>query len=59
MRRQVARAEHAGPSRREKGLGGAPLGQIVSGLRDIEASVDADRARIAYVKAHPGILPAE
>jgi hypothetical protein len=59
MRSQVARAEHADPRRREKVLGGAPLGQIVSGLRDIEASVAADRARVAYVKSHPGILPAE
>lgn len=66
MRRQVARAEHggpgtehAGPGPREKALGGAPLAQIVSGLRDIEASVAADRGRIAYVEAHPGVLPAE
>jgi len=59
MRSQVARAERAKPSRRERILGGPPLAQIVQGLRDIEAIVAADSARIAYVKAHPGVLPGE
>lgn len=59
MRSQVARAEHASPSRRERILDGAPFAQIVQGLRQIEAVVEVDRARIAYVKAHPGVLPAE
>jgi hypothetical protein len=59
MRSQVARAERANPSQRERILGGAPLAQIVQGLQEIEAIVAADRARLAYVKAHPGILPAE
>ncbi len=59
MRRQVASAEHASPRRRAKVLGYAPLAQIEQGLRQIEAIVAADRGRIAYVEAHPGVLPAE
>ncbi len=59
MRSQVARAEHAGPRQREKLLGGAPLPQIVQGLRDIQAIVATEQARIAYVHAHPDILPGE
>ena len=59
MRTQVADAEHAGPRRREKALDGAPLAQIVHGLRQIEAAVAADQGRIAFIKAHPGVLPAE
>jgi hypothetical protein len=59
MRGQVARAEHAGPRKREKLLDGAPLTQIVHGLRDIEATVVADEGRVAYVAAHPGVLPLE
>jgi hypothetical protein len=31
----------------------------VQGLRDIEASVAAEEARVAYIDAHPGVLPAE
>jgi hypothetical protein len=59
MRSQVARAERADHSQRGRVLGGPPLAEIVQGLQDIEAIVAADRARLAYVKAHPGILPAE
>jgi hypothetical protein len=59
MRSQVARAERAGPRQRKKILGGAPLPQIVRGLRDIQAIVATERARIAYIRAHPGILPGE
>jgi hypothetical protein len=59
MRSQVARAEHAGPRLREKVLYGAPLAQILQGLRQIEAVVAAEEGRIAYIEAHPGVLPAE
>jgi hypothetical protein len=59
MRSQVARAEHAGPGQRAKLLGGAPLAQIVQGLTQIQSIVATEKARIAYVHAHPGILPAE
>jgi hypothetical protein len=59
MRSQVAQAEHANPRQRKKILGGAPLPQIVQGLRDIRAIVATERARIAYLQAHPGILPGE
>ncbi len=59
MRSQVARAERAGPRRRKKLLRGAPLPQIVQGLRDIQAIVATERARIAYLQAHPGTLPGE
>jgi hypothetical protein len=59
MRSLLARAEHAGPREREKLLDGAPLTQIAHGLRDIEAIVVADESRIAYIAAHPGVLPLE
>lgn len=59
MRSQLVAAERAGARQREKILDGAPLAQIVQGLQQIEAVVAADKARIAYIKAHPGVLPAE
>jgi len=59
MRTQVAEAERAGPRRRAKILGGAPLSQIQLGLRSISAIVAGERARIAYLRAHPGVLPLE
>jgi hypothetical protein len=59
MRSQVARAERAGPRQREKILDGAPLAQLVQGLRYIEAIVAVEAARIAYIDADPGVLPAE
>jgi hypothetical protein len=59
MRIQVARAERASPRQRKKILGGAPLPQIVQGLRDIQAIVATERARVAYIQVHPGVLPGE
>ncbi|HEV3034232.1 MAG TPA: hypothetical protein VGX72_05530 [Solirubrobacteraceae bacterium] len=59
MRSLLARAAHANPRKREKLLDGAPLSQIVHGLRDIEAIVVADASRMAYIAAHPGVLPLE
>jgi hypothetical protein len=59
MRSQVARAEHASPRQRKKILGGAPLSRIVQGLRDIRAIVATEQARVAYLQAHPGVLPGE
>lgn len=59
MRSQVARAEHANPSQRAKLLDGAPLPQIVQGLQRIQSIVATEKARIAFIHAHPGILPIE
>lgn len=59
MRSQVSRAAHARPGHREKILHGAPLSQIVEGLREIEAIVAAEKGRIAYLAAHPDVLPLE
>jgi len=59
MRRQVARAAHAGPGQRQKILHGAPLSQIVEGLHEIEAIVAAEEGRIAYLATHPDVLPLE
>ena len=60
MRSEVARAEHAtNPRQRKKVLRGASLPQIVHGLQDIRGIVTSERARIAYIRAHPGILPGE
>jgi hypothetical protein len=59
MRSQVTRAAHASPGQRQKILHGAPFSQIVQGLRGIEANVAAEEGRIAYLAAHPGVLPLE
>jgi hypothetical protein len=59
MHSQVAMAEHANPSQRAKLLHGAPLPQLVQGLRDIQSIVATEKARIAYLQANPGILPGE
>jgi hypothetical protein len=59
MRTQLASAEHADPHRRVKILHGASLVQILQGLRQIEAVVAVEKARIAYIEAHPGVLPGE
>jgi hypothetical protein len=59
MRRQVATEEHASPGRRAKLYGGVGLAQLAQGLHDIGAIVETEQARIAYLSAHPGALPAE
>ena len=59
MRSQVARAAHAPPARRQQILHGAPFAQILQGLRQIEATVAVERTRIAYLAAHPDVLPLE
>ncbi len=59
MRSEVARAAHASPGQRERVLHGAPFSQIVQGLHGIEAIVAAEEARIAYLAAHPDVLPLE
>jgi hypothetical protein len=58
MRDQLARAEHASGGRRAKLLGGGSLAMLVQGLRQIRAIVASDKARLAYERAHPGVLPA-
>jgi hypothetical protein len=59
MRAQVATAERASPRQRARILRGASLVMIVQGLRQIESVVAVETARIAYLRAHPGILPPE
>jgi hypothetical protein len=59
MRSNVTRAEHADPSQSTKLLDGAPLGQLAQGMDELRAIVTEEKARIAYVHAHPGVLPAE
>jgi hypothetical protein len=59
MRGLLARAAHAPPARRQQILHGAPFAQILQGLRQIEATVAVERARIAYIASHPGVLPLE
>ena len=59
MRSLLARAVHPTRAQREKVLHGAPFSQIVQGLRQIEASVAAEEGRIAYLAAHPDVLPLE
>lgn len=59
MRNQVASAERATGAQRERLLRGAPLAQLLRGLRELRAIVADEQARIDYVRAHPGVLPAE
>jgi hypothetical protein len=58
MRAQVARAEHARGYQRAKALGGTPLATLVQGLREIQAIVANEKARIDYQRTNPGVLPA-
>jgi hypothetical protein len=50
---------HAKPSERAKLLNGVPLAQLLRGLHQIRAVVAGDQARIAFLRNHPGILPAQ
>jgi hypothetical protein len=59
MSAQLAAVLHAGPARRRELLNGVPLSQLMRGVREIRAIVAGERARIAYIHAHPGILPPE
>ncbi|MGP0100659.1 MAG: hypothetical protein ACLPUT_03435 [Solirubrobacteraceae bacterium] len=59
MRAQVARVERATPGRRAQLLDGVPLSMLLQGLRQIRSSVATLTARIAYERAHPGVLPPE
>ena len=59
IRRHVSQVEHASPGMRAKLLDGVPLAQLVRGLHGIRAIVAGERARIAYVREHPGLLPTE
>ncbi|HWX73733.1 MAG TPA: hypothetical protein VNZ05_00405, partial [Solirubrobacteraceae bacterium] len=59
MRREVATEQHASPRLRAKLYGGVGLAQLAQGLRDIRSIVDTEQARMAYLSAHPGALPAE
>jgi hypothetical protein len=59
MQAQVLAARHASPSMRAKILHGGSFSMILTGLAQIRGDVIAERARIAYQSAHPGLLPAE
>lgn len=56
---QVAQARRMHGRARTRVLRGASLAMIEQGYRQISAIVAAERARIAYERAHPGLLPAE
>jgi hypothetical protein len=49
MRKQIASGG--------RGAGGAPVPTLRIGVHDIEGIVAAERARLAYEQAHPGVLP--
>jgi hypothetical protein len=59
MNAQVTAVLHAKPAGRSKLLNGVPLPQLLRGLRQIDAVVAGEHARIAFVQNHPGILPPE
>jgi|GEM_PF-1497594 hypothetical protein len=59
MSAQVAAVLQAKPSERAKLLGGVPLVQLLQGLHQIRADVAGEKARIAFLREHPGILPPE
>jgi hypothetical protein len=59
MSAQLTAVRHAKPSERAKLLGGVPLPQLLQGLDRIRAIVTGEKARIAFLQKHPGILPAE
>ena len=59
MSAQLTAVRHAKPSERVKLLGGVPLPQLLQGLGQIRAIVTGEKARIAFLQKHPGILPAE
>jgi len=59
MSAQVTAVLHAKPPERAKLLDGVPLSQLLRGLHQIRADVDGERARIAFLENHPGILPPE
>ncbi len=59
MSAQVSAVLHAKPSERAKLLNGVPLPQLLQGLHQIRAVVAGEKARIAFLQNHPGILPPE
>jgi hypothetical protein len=59
MTAQVRAVLHAKPPERARLLNGVPLGQLVRGLQQIRADVAGERARIAFLQNHHGILPPE
>jgi hypothetical protein len=59
MRARLAAVERAGPRERAKLLDGEPLPMLLKGLSSIRSIVADEQARIAYLNAHPGILPPE
>ena len=59
MDTQVAAVLRANPSERLKLLNGVSLTQLLRGLHQIRAVVAGEKARIAFLANHPGILPPE
>jgi hypothetical protein len=59
MSAQVAAVLHAKPAERAKLLNGVPLAQLLRGLQQIRAVVAGEKARIAFLQNHPGVLPPE
>jgi hypothetical protein len=59
MRAHLAAVEHAGPRERAKLLDGEPMPMLLKGLSSIRSVVADEQARVAYLNAHPGILPLE
>jgi hypothetical protein len=57
MRRQVSRVQRAKPRARPALLDGVPFTQLLRGLHGIQLIVAQERARIAYERTHPGVLP--
>jgi hypothetical protein len=59
MQAQVRAARRAPARERAKVLHGGSYAMILQGLLQIRGDVTAERARLAYEAAHPGVLPAE
>jgi hypothetical protein len=57
-RTQLARIRHANPALRRKLLHGTPYQTFQQAFREFQAIVNAEQARVAYQRAHPGLLPA-
>ena len=59
MQAQLRAARRAPASKRSAVLHGGSYSMIVQGLTQIRGAVAAERARLAYIASHPGLLPAE
>ena len=59
MGAQVRAARRVRGDQRTKALRGGSFLMILEGLKQLRGDVAAERGRIAYEAAHPGLLPAE